>query len=143
MEFKLTIHRHDASERQTLTAAGIRELCRDAIVADVSTLQPKRCGTGVPLKELLCRSVVDAAHGFVTLHSNDGFAASLPIEIARHGFLVFELNGEPLPERLGGPFRFFLVDSVECGTAEADHCANVKQIVRIEWSAERGPDTRG
>ena len=51
------------------------------------------------------------------------------------GVLVYELDGEPLPESKGGPFRL-----VTPGLG--DLCANVKGVARIEVTIGTGTDTR-
>ncbi|MDH5253712.1 MAG: molybdopterin-dependent oxidoreductase, partial [Nitrospira sp.] len=78
---------------------------------------------------------VDADH--VTFHSLDGtYAATLTLQQARDfGVLVYELDGEPLPDGKGGPFRL-----VTPGLG--DLCANVKGVGRIEVTKGPGRDTR-
>ena len=50
----------------------------------------------------------------------------------------------PSPRKRGGPVRFFIVDVESCalGAGEVDRCANVKFLHRIDFSTERGPDSR-
>ena len=73
----------------------------------------------------------------VTVHSGDGkYSACLTLEQAKSfGVLVYELDGAPLPESKGGPFRL-----VTPGLG--DLCANVKGVARIEVSIGAGRDTR-
>ena len=67
---------------------------------------------------------------------------SLADAVRDRALVIYELNGEPLPEKSGGPFRFLIPDHTACHTSEVDECANVKYIDRIELSAERGQDNR-
>ena len=48
---------------------------------------------------------------------------------------MYELDGAPLPEQHGGPYRL-----VTPGLG--DLCANVKGVVRIELTKGPGKDTR-
>ena len=68
-----------------------------------------------------------------THYAADGkYSACLTLEQARdHGVLVYELDGAPLPDTKGGPFRL-----VTPGLG--DLCANVKGVSRIEIT--KGPD---
>jgi len=115
----------------TVTRTTIRSDFAESIIEDVSTLEEKRAGSGLRIGDLLRPPSVATATQ-LTLHSTDGFSATLPLEIAKHGILIFEHGGQPLPDSAGGPFRFFTIDSADCGTAVADNCANVKCIERIE-----------
>jgi 2-dehydropantoate 2-reductase len=51
------------------------------------------------------------------------------------GILLYEVDGEPVPEMKGGPFRL-----VTPGLG--DLCANVKGVARIEVTIGTGTDTR-
>jgi len=114
-----------------VTRETIRSKCAGSIIDDVSSLEAKRVGVGIRISELIqLAAPINATQ--LTMHSTDGFSATLPLEIASDGILIFELDGQSLIEAAGGPFRFFTIDSAECGTAVADHCANVKCIERIE-----------
>ncbi len=115
----------------------------DSRIDDVSQVDPNRSGRAVTLAGLLDQAspTDDASH--VTLHSDDGFAASLPLGDVRDlGIVLFEHDGEPLDSRFGGPFRFLIPNAAECKTAELDACANVKHLARIELTAGPGHDTR-
>ena len=98
---------------------------------------PSVKGRAVAVKGLLevPALLIDADH--VTFHSNDGrYAATLTLQQAKdHGVLLYELDGEPLPEGKGGPFRL-----VTPGLG--DLCANVKGVSRIEVRVGSGKDTR-
>jgi 2-dehydropantoate 2-reductase len=51
------------------------------------------------------------------------------------GILIYELDGTPLPEQKGGPFRLI-------APGLGDLCANVKGVNRIEVTKGVGKDTR-
>ena len=73
------------------------------------------------------------------------YSASIPLEaVADQGLIVYRLGDEPVPEEKGGPVRFFIVDVESCalGAGEVDRCANVKFLHRIDFSTERGADSR-
>jgi 2-dehydropantoate 2-reductase len=80
---------------------------------------------------------LDIGVDHVTIHSGDGrFAASLSLPEARqYGILIYELDGGPLPDTRGGPFRL-----VTPGLG--DLCAHVKNVVRVELTQGPGKDTR-
>ena len=83
----------------------------------------------------------DATHA--TLASTDGeFTASVPLDDILDAVLVYQLNGEPLPEQYGGPIRFLIPDAAACHTGGADTCANVKFLGRIELTREKVEDSR-
>jgi 2-dehydropantoate 2-reductase len=117
--------------------ASIRQLPADHILPDVSTLMPGMTGTGIRVKGLLEVPALDVRADHVTFHSSDGkYAATLTLQQAReHGVLLFEVNGQPLPDEKGGPFRL-----VTPGLG--DLCANVKGVGRIEVHVGSGKDTR-
>jgi 2-dehydropantoate 2-reductase len=73
----------------------------------------------------------------VTLHSHDGkFSASLTLEQAREfGILLYDVEGEAIPEQKGGPFRLV-------APGLGDLCAHVKGVNRIEVTKGAGKDTR-
>jgi 2-dehydropantoate 2-reductase len=49
--------------------------------------------------------------------------------------VVYELEGEALPEGKGGPFRLLV-------PGHQDECVHVKSLCRIELARTRGRDTR-
>ncbi|MBM4138720.1 MAG: 2-dehydropantoate 2-reductase [Nitrospira sp.] len=104
---------------------------------DVSTVMPGMQGRGIRLKGLLDvpALAIDADH--VAVHAVDGkYSACLTLQQAReYGVLVYELDGTPLPDSKGGPFRL-----VTPGLG--DLCANVKGVGRIEVTKGPGRDTR-
>ncbi|MFG0297328.1 MAG: molybdopterin-dependent oxidoreductase [Maioricimonas sp. JB045] len=111
----------------------------EAIVKDVSQVDPRRSGTAVRLAALLEQTELSPAATHLTLHaSSDGFAATVPIEAVRQsGLLIVALDGQPLPDQAGGPSRFLVPDAAACGTAEVDACKNVKFVDRVEVVGER------
>ena len=104
---------------------------------DVSTMMPGMQGKGIRLKALLDVPALGIEADHVTVHSGDGkYSACLTLEQAKSfGVLVYEIDGAPLPESKGGPFRL-----VTPGLG--DLCANVKGVARIEVSVGTGTDTR-
>lgn len=121
----------------TLDAAALEKLPVEHQVPDVSTLLPGMKGRGIRVKGLLAVPVLAIGADHATFHSQDGqFAASLTIKQAtEHGILIYQLDGEPLSEQKGGPFRL-----VTPGLG--DLCANVKGVTRIELTKGLGKDTR-
>ena len=113
-------------------------------VRDVSRFHPNRPGDGVSLTALLRRVRPKASATYLTLHATrDNFAASVPLQaILKEGVLVYQLDGAPLPEAKGGPFRFLITNPAACHTDELDDCANVKFVDRIELTPSKGRDTR-
>ena len=98
---------------------------------------PGMQGKGIRLKALLDVPALGIKADHVTVHSGDGkYSACLTLEQAKSfGVLVYELDGAPLPESKGGPFRL-----VTPGLG--DLCANVKGVARIEVTIGMGRDTR-
>lgn len=119
------------SQPVEVTRELIRSQLAHAVVEDVSQLEARRTGVGIRIADLLTLLPASDSASQMTMRSSDGFTASLPLEVACSGILVFEVEGNP-PTSAGGPFRFFTIDSAACGTAVADNCANVKGIVSIE-----------
>lgn len=113
-------------------------------VRDVSRFHPSRKGDGVTLNAVLERVAPKSAADYLTLYAMaDDFAASIPLSAVRdEGIVVYELEGGPLPETKGGPFRFLIRNPAACHTDELDDCANVKFVDRIELTIGKGRDTR-
>ncbi|MCS6288703.1 MAG: 2-dehydropantoate 2-reductase [Nitrospira sp.] len=120
-----------------LTRAALMQLPQDQQVENISQLVPSMRGRAIRVKGLLDipALAVDADH--VTFHSIDGkYAATLTLQQAQEfGLLLYELDGQPLPDGKGGPYRL-----VTPGLG--DLCANVKAVGRIEVRAGSGKDTR-
>lgn len=104
---------------------------------DVSTVMPGMKGRGIRLKGLLDVPALAIEADHVAFHAADGrYSACLTLQQAKdYGVLVYELDGAPLPEGMGGPFRL-----VTPGLG--DLCANVKGVGRIEITNGPGRDTR-
>lgn len=104
---------------------------------DIATVMPGMKGRGIRLKGLLdvLALAIEADH--IAFHAADGtYSACLTLQQARdHGVLLYELDGAPLPDTKGGPFRL-----VTPGLG--DLCANVKGVSRIEVTKGLGRDTR-
>lgn len=131
------------NQPRSFTRDGLCELPADGRVADVSSVAPSRRGEAVRLECLLNESEPDDTATHVTLHSVDGFSASIPLAAVRKtGLIIFQADGEAVPDSAGGPFRFLIPNAAECRTAELDACANVKALARIELTAGKGEDTR-
>jgi len=120
-----------------LDSAALEKLPAEHQVPDVSTLVPGMKGRGIKVKGLLEVPALAIGADHVTFHSQDGqFAASLTMKQAtENGILVYQLDGEPLSESKGGPFRL-----VTPGLG--DLCAHVKGVTRIELTKGPGRDTR-
>jgi 2-dehydropantoate 2-reductase len=124
-------------QRVSLDRAAIRQLPDEHQVDDVSRKMPSMRGRAITVKGLLEIPALQIEADHVTFHSGDGqYAATLTLAQAKEcGLLLYELDGEPLPEGKGGPFRL-----VTPGLG--DLCANVKAVQRIEVRKGAGKDTR-
>ena len=114
-------------------------------VPDVAPLVPGRQGAGVRLSSLL--AAVGARGAWVTLEAADGFSICVPRAPVESGVVTYRLDGGPLPDKQGGPVRFYVVGAVDCKTdapevnGGVDACANVKRLAAVHVSAEKAPDT--
>lgn len=106
-------------------------------VSDLSLIMPNMNGKAIRVKGILEVPALAIGADHVTFHSHDGqFAASLTVkQAAEYGVLVYEIDGQPLPESKGGPFRLV-------APGLGDLCANVKGVARIELTKGPGKDTR-
>lgn len=106
-------------------------------VEDVSRFMRSMKGRAIKVKGLLEVPALDITADHVTFHSIDGkYAATLTLQQAGdYGLLLYELDGGPLPEGMGGPFRLIT-------PGLGDLCANVKGVGRIEVRVGTGKDTR-
>jgi len=104
---------------------------------DIATVMPGMKGRGIRLNGLLDVPALAIEADHIAFHAADGkYSACLTLQQARdHGVLVYELDGAPLPDTKGGPFRL-----VTPGLG--DLCANVKGVARIEVTKGLGRDTR-
>ena len=126
-----------AGTRLTLTRAALRGLPAAQQVADVGSLVPGKQGRAVWLSALVERCGGAQGAQFLNLASSDpAFSVSLPLsELPRGALVVYELEGEALPEKKGGPFRLLVPGHV-------DECVHVKALAQIELAHTRGRDTR-
>ncbi len=113
-------------------------------ICDVSRIDPKRRGGAVKLAALLTLVEPASNAAWLGLHAKaDDFHASIPLaDVREKAILIYSLEGEPLPSKAGGPFRFFIPDHKACKTHEIDECANVKFVDHIELTVDRGFDNR-
>ena len=113
-------------------------------IPDVSTLAGGRKGTAVTLEGLLQLAGAKNSAKYLGLHAAaDNFHASIPLDGVRaKAFLIYQLDGEPLSSKAGGPCRFFVPDHLACHSAEIDECANVKFVDTLELTATKGHDNR-
>jgi DMSO/TMAO reductase YedYZ molybdopterin-dependent catalytic subunit len=112
-------------------------------VADLAALVPGKQGGAVWLDAVLAAAGANAGAKFATLVADDGaFAVSVPLDAVRTNAVVaYRLGDAPLPDKQGGPLRFFVVDAKACGAdSGVDACANVKRLSRIRLTAAREPD---
>jgi 2-dehydropantoate 2-reductase len=121
----------------TLDREALGRLPAEHQVDDLSGIMPNVKGKAIRVKGILEVPALAIGADHVTFHSQDGqFAASLTVQQAmEHGILVYEMDGQPLPESRGGPFRLV-------APGLGDLCANVKGVARIELTTGPGKDTR-
>ena len=121
----------------TLDRESLTKLPAEYQVSDLGTIMPNMKGKAIRVKGVLEVPALAVGADHVTFHSQDGqFAASLTVRQAMdHGVLVYELDGQPMPESKGGPFRLV-------APGLGDLCANVKGVARIELTKGPGKDTR-
>jgi 2-dehydropantoate 2-reductase len=120
-----------------LDRTAIRQLSSEHQIEDVSRKMPSMRGRAITVKGLLDIPALEINADHVTFHSGDGcYAATLTLAQAKDfGLLLYELDGEALPEGKGGPFRLIT-------PGLGDLCANVKAVRRIEVRVGGGKDTR-
>jgi DMSO/TMAO reductase YedYZ molybdopterin-dependent catalytic subunit len=128
----------------TFTFDQLRDLPADHQIADLNQLIPGRSGAAIRMDALLQLANADPAATHLGLHaSRDDFHASVPIDVVKpRGLVLYAQDGQPLTEKQGGPFRFFIVDYASCRTEEIDECANVKFLDAIELTRGKGFDNR-
>jgi 2-dehydropantoate 2-reductase len=121
----------------TLDREALGKLPAEHQLSDLGAIMPNMKGKAVRVQGILEVPALAIGADHVTFHSQDGqFAASLTVKQAvDHGVLIYEVDGQPLPESKGGPFRL-----VSPGLG--DLCANVKGVARIELTKGPGRDTR-
>lgn len=113
-------------------------------ILDVSRIDPKRSGDAVSLAWLLEAAQIRDSAVYLGLHSSsDDFHASIPLQPVRErAFLIYRMDGLPVPTSAGGPFRFYIPDFASCHTEEVDECANVKFVDHVELTTQKGFDNR-
>jgi 2-dehydropantoate 2-reductase len=121
----------------TLDREALARLPAEHQVSDLAAIMPNVKGKAIRVKGILEVPALAIGADHITFHSQDGqFAASLTVkQAAEHGVLVYELDGQPMPEAKGGPFRLV-------APGLGDLCANVKGVARIELTKGPGKDTR-
>ena len=121
----------------SLDLAAIRQLSSEHQIDDVNPRMPSLRGRAITVRGLLDIPALQINADHVTFHSCDGqYAATLTLAQAKEfGLMLYELDGEPLPNGKGGPFRLIT-------PGLGDLCANVKGVNRIEVRIGAGKDTR-
>jgi 2-dehydropantoate 2-reductase len=121
----------------SLDRAAMQQLPGEHQIDDVSRKMPTLRGRAITVKGLLDIPALQIDADHVTFHSADGqYAATLTLAQAKEfGMLLYELDGEALPDGKGGPFRLIT-------PGLGDLCANVKGVNRIEVRKGAGKDTR-
>ncbi|MFM7840895.1 MAG: molybdopterin-dependent oxidoreductase, partial [Nitrospira sp.] len=121
----------------TLDRETLAKLPVEHQVKDFAAFMPTMKGKAIKVKAILEVPALVIGADYVTFHAQDGkFSASLTLAQAQeYGVLVYELDGQPLPESKGGPFRLY-------APGLGDLCANVKGVGRIEVTKGPGRDTR-
>ena len=129
---------------RSLSFADLAAIPAEHQVLDVSRIIPGRKGDAVKLVGILALVGPKPTAKWLGLHAaRDNFHASIPLEaVAEKALVIYRLEGQPLPEKAGGPVRFFIPDFAACHTHEIDECANVKFVDRLELTAEKGFDNR-
>ena len=96
-------------------------------ILDVSQVISGRPGGGVWVRTLLERvGVKPDATQAVFYAREDGFSANVALkDLRENGLMIYQLDGQPLPTRAGGPLRL-LIPGVE------DRCSNIKGVSRLE-----------
>ncbi|HEU4683590.1 MAG TPA: 2-dehydropantoate 2-reductase [Nitrospira sp.] len=121
----------------SLSREAMTQLSNEHQLEDIGRLTPNMRGRAVAVKGLLEVPALGIGADHVTFHSADGrYAATLTLQQARdHAWLVYEVDGGPLPVEKGGPFRLI-------APGLGDACANVKGVGVIEIRIGSGKDTR-
>lgn len=134
----------EVAQPMELTFEQLSALPVEYQITDVSRIDPKRQGDAVKLSGLLQAVGIRPTAKYLGLHSQtDDFHASIPLEPVRdRAFVIYRLQGQPLSERNGGPFRFYIPDFAACHTHQIDECANVKFVDQMELTATMGRDNR-
>ena len=95
---------------------------------DVSKTFEKRAGTAARVRPLLA-SLGIAETGEAVVVAGDGFASEpVAMSVFAEGVLLHTLDGAPLPEKQGGPFRLLIPQEA---SDEPVACANVKGVAKV------------
>ncbi|MEM7308586.1 MAG: molybdopterin-dependent oxidoreductase [Planctomycetota bacterium] len=129
-----------AARELELDAAALAAAPARYQVPDVSTLAPGRRGRAVRLGALAELAGAGPEARPVHVASLDGgFTANVDApEALAGGLVLYELDGEPLPAKFGGPFRLLVVDE---GGEGADCSINVKFLGQVLFLREPGSHT--
>ena len=97
-------------------------------VPDVSQLFAKRTGSAARLAPLFAALGVPE-QGVAVVVAGDGFASEpVALDVLRRGVLLHSLDGAPLPESQGGPFRLLIPQQSDEAPLS---CANVKGVAQL------------
>lgn len=134
----------EVQRRVKLSFADLESIDDEHQISDVSRIDPQRQGDAVTLAGLLTLAGPKESATYLGLHSSsDDFHASIPLDVVRdRAIVIYRVDGQPLPVRMGGPVRFYVQDHAACQTEEVDECANVKFVDRMELTAGKGFDNR-
>jgi hypothetical protein len=105
-------------------------------VADLSNIAKGAVGEAIPVAAVvdLAAPARDAAFCTVVA-ADDSYTASIPIADLRDGgWLVFRLDGRPLPTDKGGPLRLTVARGKTL-------CWNVKDVAELRFTAAKEPDS--
>src|SRR6476620_8175304 len=122
----------ECNDPRSLSFDDLSDIASEYQVPDVSRIVPGRKGDAVRFAGILGLVQPKPAAKYLGLHSStDDFHASIPLAaVADKALVIYRLNGQPLPEKSGGPIHFFIPDFAACNTSEIDECANVKFVDR-------------
>ena len=113
---------------RTLLVDRERLLSLPSPAGEFSTYFPKRRGEATRL-DALWESLELPNAGWAIAVAADGFASqAVPLTGLRQGFLLHSVEGDPLPEGQGGPFRLLIPEGTP-GVPSA--CANVKGLAKL------------
>ena len=98
---------------------------------DVGTLAKGRRGSAVSARAVAKAASVEPGAAEMVLISADGFEQEAPAAALDEAWLVYRLDGRPLPDEDGGPVRFLIPDLDECHVGGVDRCTNVKHLAII------------
>lgn len=131
----------EVQHARTLSFADLAALPEQ--VADVGDLIPGREGGGVRLRSILeVVGTLPAATYLTVVSSDEKFSASVPLDAVQDAIVAYRLGDEPLPQKKGGPIRFFIPNVEECAIGGVDACANVKFVGLMRLSCSPEKDTR-